>query len=137
MSYKKNESYKVITFESEAFKTISERIEVIERYVKRTAELFTNLDETLELTSREIMDTFGVSKMTLYRWRNDGSIPYRLDDRGRAFYSYRDVFLAIKNDTLNIQSSNKAVSLAKLAAFKDKIIKSSLWYQGEDNDDEI
>lgn len=124
----------VVTFDSDAFEVILKKIECIERYVKRTADLFADLDETLELTSREVMDVFGVSKTTVYRWRNDGSIPFRIDEKGNAMYPYKDVFLAIKDGSLNIQNSNKAMLLAKLAEFKDKIISSSLWHQvNEDN----
>lgn len=126
---------KVITFESEAFEKMLAKIQAIEQYVKRTADLFADLDETLELTTREIMDLFKVSKMTVYRWRNDNKIPYRISERGKAFYPYRGVFLAIKNGELDIHSSNKTESLAKLANFKDKIITSSLWHQDKQNDE--
>lgn len=126
----------VITLESEAFEKLVEKITDIERYVKRTTDLFADLDDSLELTSREIMDIFGVSKMTVYRWRTEGLIPYRINNRGKAFYPYKDVFLAVKNGELDIHNSNKAMSLAKLAEFKDKVITSSLWYQVKGKEDE-
>ena len=40
---------KVITFESEAFEKMLAKIQAIEQYVKRTADLFADLDETLEI----------------------------------------------------------------------------------------
>jgi hypothetical protein len=69
----------VITLESEAFQILIKKIKDIEQYVRRTSDLFSELEETLELTSREVMDTLGVSKSTLYRWRESHAIPFRYD----------------------------------------------------------
>lgn len=123
----------VITLESEAFQVLMKKITDIEQYVRRTSDLFSELEETLELTSREVMDTLGISKSTLYRWRDSHTVPFRYDERGNALYPYRDLVIAVKNGSLTIQNANKSQILAKLSDFKDEIITNSLWHKTSDN----
>lgn len=118
----------VITIESEAYKVLMDKIIGIEEYVKRTTDIFSDLEENLELTSREMMDTLGVSKSTLYRWRENHVIVYRYDERGNALYPYKDLVVAIKSGSLTMQNANKSQILAKLSDFKETIITNSLWH---------
>lgn len=117
----------VITLESEVFKKLLSQITDIENYVKRTTDLFTELEDKLELTSREIMDTLNVSKSTLYRWRKERIIPFRYEVSGNVLYSFKGLVLAIKSGELQIRNTSKPELLTKLADFKDNMIKSSLW----------
>lgn len=121
----------VVTIESEAFQVLMKKITEIEQYVRRTSDLFNELEESLDLTSREMMDTLGVSKSTLYRWRESRAVPFRYDERGNALYSYKDLIIAVKSGSLIIQSTNKSEILAKLADYKEKIITNSLWHNEE------
>ncbi len=116
----------VITFESEAFQALMNKVANIEQYVKQTSNLFHELEATLELNSREVMDTLGISKSTLYRWRESRSIAFRYDEKGNALYPYKDLILDVKMGKLTIQNSNKSEILSKLTEFKEKIISSSL-----------
>lgn len=124
----------VITIESKAFQVLMKKIKDIEQYVRRTSDLFSELEETLELTSREVMDTLGISKSTLYRWRESHTVPFRYDERGNALYPYKDLVIAVKNGSLTMQNANKAEILAKLSDFKEKIITNSLWQNSSCND---
>lgn len=124
----------VITLESEAFQVLMKKIKDIEQYVRRTSDLFSELEETLELTSREVMDTLGISKSTLYRWRDSHTIPFRYDERGNALYSYKDLVIAVKSGSLTMQNANKSQILAKLSDFKEAIITNSLWHNSSCND---
>lgn len=108
----------VITLESEAFRKLINKISEIEQYVKRTSELFIELESTLKLSSRELMDTLRVSKSTIYRWWRDRIIPFRDDKKGNALYSYPALILAIKNGNLYIPKTSKAVLLARLTDYK-------------------
>lgn len=121
-------SMEVITLESEAYQRLINKISDIEQYVKRTSDLFTELESTLELSSRELMDTLQVSKSTIYRWRRDRIIPFRYDEKGNALYSYQGLILAIKNGNLYIPKTSKAVLLAQLTDYKESIITNSLWH---------
>lgn len=118
----------VITIESEAFQKLLEKIIGIEQYVKKTSNIFTDLEETLELTSRELMDILNVSKSTLYRWRKDRTVKFRYEKNGNVFYSYIGLLIAIKTGSLSIPNTNKAELLARLSDFKEKIITNSLWH---------
>lgn len=119
----------VITLESEVFQKLVAKLTDIENYVKRTTDLFIELEEHLELTSREIMDTLQVSKSTLYRWRQDRIIPFHYDDSGNVLYSFKGLVLAIKSGQLNLRNTNKSELLTKLADFKETMIQNSLWQQ--------
>ncbi|MPN57480.1 hypothetical protein SDC9_205174 [bioreactor metagenome] len=116
----------VITLESEAFQKLINKISDIEQYVKRASDLFIELESTLELSSRELMDTLQVSKSTIYRWRRDRIIPFRYDEKGNALYSYRGLILAIKNGDLYIPKTSKAFLLSKLTEYKESLIINSL-----------
>lgn len=116
----------VITLESEAFQKLINKISDIEQYVKRASDLFIELESTLELSSRELMDTLQVSKSTIYRWRRDRIIPFRYDEKGNALYSYRGLILAIKNGDLYIPKTSKVFLLSKLTEYKESLIINSL-----------
>lgn len=124
---------KVINIESEAFQELLKKIRNIEQYVKRTSDLFCELDETLELSSRDIMDTLGISKTTLYRWRDKHIIPFRFDERGNALYPYKDLIIAVKNGTITMPKTNKTEILCMLSDFKEKVIVGSLWHTKPNN----
>ncbi len=115
----------VITLESKAFEELKNKIETIEKYVKSTTELFIELDDKLELTSREIMDTLNISKSTLYRWRKYKKIPYRYEDSGNVLYSFKGLVLAIKKGDVQIRNINKPDLLTQLADFRENIIRNS------------
>lgn len=117
----------VITLESEVFQKLVTKLTDIENYVKRTTDLFIELEEHLELTSREIMDTLRVSKSTLYRWRQDRIIPFHYDSSGNVLYSFKGLVLAIKSGQLTLRNTNKSDLLTKLADFKETMIQNSLW----------
>lgn len=121
----------VITLESEAFEVLMKKITDIEQYVKRTSDLFNELEESLDLTSREMMDTLGISKSTLYRWRESHAVSFRYDDKGNALYPYKDLIIAVKSGSLTIQGISKSEILTKLADYKEKIIQNSLCFNAE------
>ncbi|MBS9768674.1 MAG: hypothetical protein KGV44_14220 [Flavobacteriaceae bacterium] len=118
---------KVITIESDVFKELIERISAIENYVKQTTALFCEIDEHLELSSREIRSCLQVSKSTLYRWRQEKIIPFRYNESGRARYSFKGLVMATKSGQLTIRHTDKAEILEKLATLKEQIIQNSLW----------
>lgn len=119
----------VITLESEAYKALMDKIADIEQYVKQTSELFSELEENLELTSRELMDTLLVSKSTLYRWRCNRIIPFHYEENGNVLYPFKGLIIAIKSGELSIPNTNKVDLLNKLANFKKQIITSTIWHQ--------
>ena len=59
----------VITIDSIAFQKLVEQLNRIESYVERTTELYRDIDDALEISTKDLMTIFCISESTLYRWR--------------------------------------------------------------------
>ena len=55
--------------ESSVYQDLVDRLNRIEQYVERTTHLLQDIDDELELSTKDLMDTLNVSESTLYRWR--------------------------------------------------------------------
>lgn len=77
----------VITIDSIAFQKLVEQLNRIESYVERTTELYRDIDDALEISTKDLMTIFCISESTLYRWRKGGSISFRYTETGwRTFF---------------------------------------------------
>ena len=61
----------VITIESSVFLSLKEQLNRIEGFVERASEVYQEVDDNLEMTSKEVMDTLKISESTLYRWKKE------------------------------------------------------------------
>lgn len=86
----------VITIDSIAFQKLVEQLNRIESYVERTTELYRDIDDALEISTKDLMTIFCISESTLYRWRKGGSISFRYTETGGVRFSYSSLFMAIK-----------------------------------------
>ena len=57
--------------ESQAYQELIDRLNRIEQYVARTSHLIQDIDDELEMTTKDLVDTLNVSESTLYRWRKN------------------------------------------------------------------
>lgn len=62
----------VITIDSAAFQRLVEQLNRIESYMDRTTEMFRDIDDNMEIETKELMALFGISESTVYRWRKGG-----------------------------------------------------------------
>ena len=62
----------VITIDSIAFQKLVEQLNRIESYMERTTELYRDIDDALEISTKDLMTIFCISESTLYRWRKGG-----------------------------------------------------------------
>jgi predicted DNA-binding transcriptional regulator AlpA len=124
----------VITIECEAYKKLLSKLEKIEEHIKRTSNLFSEIDDTLEMTTREVIETLGTSESTIYRWRNDKLVPFRYNESGRVRFLYKDLYLAIKCSRIYVHSTNKKDLLIKMAEFKDDFVRNN-FLESLDKDD--
>ena len=75
----------VITIDSEAFQSLKEQLNRIESYIERSTTLSKEIDDALELSSKDVMEALAISESTLYRWRKKGIIRYRYAESGCIF----------------------------------------------------
>lgn len=114
----------VIGFESTAFQDLLERIKRIEGFVERSSSLFQEIDEELEMTSKDVMAVLDISKSTLYRWRKAQMIPFRFTSSGDVRYPYKGVYNAVKTGRLIVVGLAIDEALRELNQYKDNVILS-------------
>ncbi len=124
----------VIKIESDAFKSLLSKIEDIERYIKNTSALFVDIEDTLEMTTREVIETLGTSDSTLYRWRQDKLVRFRYDKKGSVLFFFKDIYLAIKCSRISLQGKKKIDLLSQMAKFKDEFVRNKFLDSIEEND---
>ncbi len=124
----------VIKIESDAYKKLLSKLEGIEQHIKRTSNLFSEIDDILEMTTREVIETLGTSESTVYRWRQDHLVPFRYDESGRVRFLFKDIYLAIKCSRISLHSINKKDLLIKMGEFKDDFVRNSFLESLDEND---
>ena len=123
-----------IKIESDAYRKLLSKLEGIEQHIKHTSNLFSEIDDILEMTTREVIETLGTSESTVYRWRQDHLVPFRYDESGRVRFLFKDIYLAIKCSRISLHSTNKKDLLIKLAEFKDDFVRNSFLESLDEND---
>ena len=118
----------VITIDSEAYQKLVTQLNRIEGFIERMTGLYCDIEENLELTSKEVTVTLGISLATLYRWRQDGTIRYRYLKNGEIRYPYRALYSAIRHSHLRIPGISKEEGMRRLNRFKDDVIINGIAY---------
>ena len=103
----------VITIDSIAFQKLVEQLNRIESY---------DIDDALEISTKDLMTIFCISESTLYRWRKGGSISFRYTETGGVRFSYSSMFMAIKCFRIKIPGMAKEEALKRLSDYKDGIL---------------
>ena len=67
----------IIAVESRAYQELMDRLQRIEQYIDRTSHLLQDIDDELEMSTKDLIETLSVSESTLYRWRKKQLIRYR------------------------------------------------------------
>lgn len=112
----------VIAMESEAFNELIKRIKRIESFIERSSAVLQSIDEELEMTTFDVMQTLNVSKSTLYRWRKKQMIQYRFTESGDVRYSYKSLYNSIRGNYLRITGLTIEECLTNMNNYKDNII---------------
>ncbi|WP_373830794.1 DNA-binding protein [Bacteroides heparinolyticus] len=115
----------LIAMESQVYQDLVDRLNRIEQYVERTSHLLQDIDEELEMSTKDLTDTLMISESTLYRWRKKNLIRYRYTESGDIRYSYKSVFIAISSNRLRVSGLRNEELLGRLNRFKDNLIKNS------------
>ena len=115
----------IISLESQAYQDLIDRLNRIEQYVARTSHLIQDIDDELEMTTKDLVETLNVSESTLYRWRKKQLIRYRYTEGGDVRYFFKSLVIATKCNRLRISGMRSDEVLGRLNRFKDNLIMSS------------
>ena len=115
----------IITVESLAYQELIDRLNRIEQYVERTSHLIQNIDDELEMTTKDLIETLNVSESTLYRWRKKQLLRYRYTESGDVRYFFKSIIIAVKCNRLRVLGMRNDEVLGRLNRFKDNLIMSS------------
>ena len=112
----------VITIDSAAFQRLVEQLNRIESYMDRTTELFRDIDDNMEIETKELMTLFGISESTVYRWRKGGLLNFRYNESGNVRFLYSSLYMAIKCSHVRIPGHTKDEALFKLNNYKENMV---------------
>ena len=115
----------IITVESLAYQELIDRLNRIEQYVERTSHLIQDIDDELEMTTKDLIETLNVSESTLYRWRKKQLLRYRYTESGDVRYFFKSIIIAVKCNQLRVSGMRNDEILGRLNRFKDNLIMSS------------
>ena len=115
----------IITVESLAYQELIARLNRIEQYVERTSHLIQDIDDELEMTTKDLIESLNVSESTLYRWRKKQLVRYRYTESGDVRYFFKSIIIAVKCNRLRVSGMRNDVVLGRLNRFKDNLIMSS------------
>ena len=115
----------IIAVESQAYQELIDKLNRIEQYVERTSRLIQDIDDELEMTTKDLIGTLNVSESTLYRWRKKQLVRYRGGWRCALLLQVYRIVIATKCNRLRISGMRNDEVLGRLNRFKDNLIMSS------------
>lgn len=115
----------IIAVESRAYQELVDRLNRIEQFVERTSRLIQDIDDELEMTTKDLIGTLNVSESTLYRWRKKQLVRYRYTESGDVRYFFKSIVIATKCNRLRVSGMRNDEVLGRLNGFKDNLIMSS------------
>lgn len=111
--------------ESQVYQDLIDRLNRIEQYVERTSHLLQDIDEELEMSTKDLTETLMISESTLYRWRKKQLVRYRYTESGDVRFLYKSILIAVKSNRLRVSGVRNEELLGRLNRFKDNLIKHS------------
>lgn len=115
----------IIAVESQAYQELIDRLNRIEQYVERTTSLLQDIDDELEMSTKDLVETLCTSESTLYRWRKKNLVRYRYTDSGDVRYFFKSIVIAVKCNRLRVSGMKTDEVLGRLNRYKDNLIMSS------------
>ena len=113
----------VISMESSVYQDLIDRLNRIEQYVERTTHLLQDIDDELEMSTKDLIDTLDISESTLYRWRKKNIVRFRYTEKWRcSFNFYKSLLICARCNRLRISGMRNDELLDRLLRYKDKLI---------------
>jgi len=110
------------SMESSVYQDLIDRLNRIEQYVERTTHLLQDIDDELEMSTKDLIDTLDVSESTLYRWRKKNIVRFRYTESGDVRYFYKSLLICARCNRLRISGMRNDELLERLLRYKDKLI---------------
>ena len=108
----------VVMMESEAYQNLIDRLERIEKYVIKTTERQTALDDDdVWLDNEQVCQLLDVSARSLQRYRSDGKLPYQMYGK-KCRYRLSDVEMF---SGIHFKAIGMAVADEMAAAYSQRI----------------
>ena len=120
-----NIDMEIIAVESQAYHELMDRLQRIEQYIDRTSHLLQDIDDELEMSTKDLIEALSVSESTLYRWRKKQLIRYRYTESRDVRYFFKSIVIAVKCNRLRISGMRSDEVLGRLNRFTDNLIMSS------------
>ena len=114
----------IIAVESQAYQELIDKLNRIEQYVERTSRLIQDIDDELEMTTKDLIGTLNISESTLYHWRKKQLVRYRYTEGGDVRYFFKSIVIATKCNRLRVSGMRNDEVLGRLNRFKDNLIMS-------------
>ena len=115
----------IIAVESQVYQELIDKLNRIEQYVERTSRLIQDIDDELEMTTKDLIGTLNISESTLYHWRKKQLVRYRYTEGGDVRYFFKSIVIATKCNRLRVSGMRNDEVLGRLNHFKDNLIMSS------------
>ena len=115
----------LIAIENQAFQDLVDKLNRIEQYVERTSHLLQDIDDELEMSTKDLVETLMISESTLYRWRKKQLIRYRYTESGDVRYFFKSILIAVKSNRLRVSGMRNEDLIGRLNRFKDNLIRNS------------
>ena len=102
---------------------IKENISKISSFITELKREYAVLEDKIELSSSDVMQLLGISRATLWRWRDANVIPYRYVSCNHVLYSFKGLYIAVKTGRATYKGFKRLNALQKLNAYKEGILK--------------
>ena len=86
------------------------------------------LEDTMELSSSDVIRLLGISRASLARWRDTNAIPFRYISCNHVAYPFKGLYVAIKSGRASFKGFRRVEALQRLNAYKDGVLKG---YMGD------
>ncbi len=95
-------------------------------FVKEIKRQYDIMTDDMELNSRALEYVLGVTRRTLVRWRNEGVIRYRVDEKGNNMSSFKEIFTDVKSGRITGRGFSRDAALRRLRLYRLGVIKGSM-----------
>lgn len=116
----------VITVDSEVYQLFKERLDRIEKYIERAANMENSIGKALLMTTRDVMETLQVSQSTLFRWRRDGKIQTIVMPSGELRFKFEEIYTALRCCQIRVHGCSKETTIKRMDEFKNTTIAKNI-----------
>ena len=99
----------VITVDSEVYQLFKERLDRIEKYIERAANMEHSIGKALLMTTRDVMETLQVSQST-----------------GELRFKFEEIYTSLRCCQIRVQGCSKETTIKRMDEFKNTTITKNI-----------